>query len=161
MNHLARCQESDKKTVRNARFQTDSLELEDILADHNLSTKMTNLIGYSTKQWQCKQQTDPAPSICPPPPQCSVMPLQRFFPPVDKETIRVQHQQLSVIPAAITVSCHVTITPSLLTFTGGISCHYSMLSSFWFVLLLGLALALATNHREDEAKEDAKSVDLY
>ena len=37
----------------------------------------------------------------------------------------------------------------------------SMLSSFWFVLLLGLALALATNHREDEAKEDAKSVDLY
>ena len=41
VNHLARSQESDKKTVRNARFQTDSLELEDILADHNLSTKMT------------------------------------------------------------------------------------------------------------------------
>ena len=29
------------------------------------------------------------------------------------------------------------------------------------MLLLGLALALATNHREDEAKEDAKSVDIY
>ena len=101
--------------------------------------------------------TDSAPSICPPPLQRSVTPLQRFFPPVDKETIRAQHQQLIVIPAAITVSCHAL--PSY--FHRRKSCHYSMLSSFWFVLLLGLALALATNHREDEAKEDAKSVDLY
>ena len=82
-------------------FQTNSMEIEDVLAEDLLEfidedDELLDRLFHDAMATEAA--TDPAPSVSPPPPQSSVEPPQRFRSPVDDETIKAQ--QLSAIPGS-------------------------------------------------------------